>query len=389
MLSRWIGRIVVIIILLLLTAPLWSYLWWLFSPSTPVPLTIIDKTVPNEEYFEHKAFNWILHYEKIVKPEDKEFYSYVTDYFGFDPREHPKALWRDWDYYSKTQLDSIADNTELFYITDTYGVYYNEWILDRDKTEHSPLIYGGMRRNEVYVLEQVINRGKPVIAEFNTFASPTYGYVRNRAQQLLNVDWTGWTGRYFHELDSAKNPELPRWLVRGYMEQHGGEWPFEGPGLAFVHESERIEVLDPDFGTINNPMPKIEVPQSFADYYNTVNQVDYPYWFEVTHPRELTDAQSMGRFYINTTHEGDSLLASMGITNVFPSMIKSRGGKTWYFCADFADNLVPYGTSYLKKIHWISGLMYTGAPLDRNKFFWRFYRPMMTKILQDQGIIPE
>ncbi|MGB0166085.1 MAG: hypothetical protein ACPF8V_04455 [Luteibaculum sp.] len=352
-------------------------------------VTIIDKTVPNEEYFEHKAFNWILHYERITKPEDNKFYSFITDYWGFDPREHPKAVWRDWDSYSKNQLDSIANRSDLMYITDTYGVYYNEWILNKYKTEHSPLIYGGLRRNELYVMEKIVEQDKPLYAEFNTFASPTGGYVRERAQELLNVKWTGWTGRYFHELDSAKNPELPRWLIQGYMEQHNFEWPFEGPGLAFVHESERIEVLDPDFGLINDPMPVMEVPEDFADRYGTITSVIYPYWFEVTFPRQLTDAKSMGRFFINTTPQGDTLLKSMGIPNVFPSIIKSRGGKTWYFCADFADNLVPYGASYFKKIHWIRGLLYTPAPLDRKRFFWEFYRPLMTTILEENEILPD
>lgn len=386
MLRKLIVNLIVILFFLVLLAPLWSYVWWLLTPKTEVGLTIIDKTVPNEEYFEHKAFNWVLHYKKVVQP-GGDFYSYVTDYFGFDPREHPKAKWRDWDYYTQRQLDSIADNTKLLYITDTYGVYYNEWILDRNKTEHSPLIYGGMRRKEVEVLSKVIEQDKPVIAEFNTYGSPTGGYVRNRAQELLNVDWTGWTGRYFHELDSAKNPELPRWLVRGYMQQHGGEWPFEGPGLAFVHESERIEVFDEDFGTINDPMPVLEVSEAFSDQYGTVTAVDYPYWFEVTFPRKFTDAQSLGKFVINTTAKGDTMLASMGIPNVFPSIIRSRQGKTWYFCADFADNLVPYGASYFKKIHWLGGLLYSPAPLDRKKFFWSFYRPFMTKILEEQGIV--
>ena len=386
MLRRWLSRILVFLFFFILTAPLWAFVWWFLTPKTEVAITIIDKTVPNEEYFEHKAFNWILHYEKIVKT-DGDFYSYITDYFGFDPRENPKAKWRDWDYYDQRQLDSIADNTKLLYITDTYGVYYNEWILDKYKTEHSPLIYGGMRRNEIKVLEAVIERDKPVFAEFNTYASPTGGYVRNRAQELLNVDWTGWTGRYFHELDSAKNPELPQWLVRGYMRQHNNEWPFTGPGLAFVHESERIEVFTEEFDMLTDPMPRLEVSEAFADQYNTVSVVDYPYWFEVTHPRKFSDAESMGRFAISTTAQGDSLMASMGIANIFPSIIKSRQGKTWYFCADFADNIVPYGASYFKKIYWLGGLLYTPAPLDRKKFFWAFYRPMVTQILREQQII--
>ncbi len=388
MVSKWLSRIIGFFILLLIFAPLWSYLWWYLSPNHPVQVTIIDKTVPNAEYLEHKAFHWILHYQRVTRPQDDAFYSFETDYWGFDPSDHPKAKWRDWDFYTEAQLDSIANHTDLLYIADTYGVYYNEWILKKYQTEHSPLIYGGMRRNELQVLERVVAQDKPVYAEFNTFASPTQGYVRTRAQQLLNVAWTGWTGRYFDELDTAKNEELPRWLVQGYIRQHGGEWPFEGKGLVFVNESNRIEVLDPDFGLVANAMPSLEVSEDFAAQYGTVEQIDYPYWFEVTYPRDLTDAVSMGRFSINTTSRGDSLFKSMGISKTFPAIIKSRHGKTWYFCADFTDNIVPYGASHFKKIHWVRGLLYSNAALDRQRFFWEFYNPMVTTILREQDILP-
>lgn len=348
---------------------------------------MIDKTVPTEDYFEHVSFNWILNYEKIVKPGGR-FYVFNEDYYGFDPREHPTPLARDWRRYSRRQLDSIADTTHLFYITDTYGVYYNEWVLDTLLTEHSSLIYGGMKRNEVYVLEKIINQGKPVWAEFNTFASPTSSYVRNKAEKLLNVDWSGWTGRYFEELDSARNPELPKWLVRGYMEQHNNQWPFEGPGLAMVSEHGRVEIFDPEVH-IDDPMPYIEVDEDFANYYGTERRVAYPFWFEVTFPREGSDAQALGQFYLNTLPKGDSLLASMGISNTSPAIIRSRQGLTYYYCADFADNLVPFSSSYFKGIHNFDRFLYTNENLDRSKFFWLFYRPMVTRILQDYEIIPK
>lgn len=376
-----------ILFLLLVFSPVWSYIWWVNSPSYEANITMIDKTVPTEDYFEHVAFNWIMNYEKLVQPGGR-FYLFNQDYFGFDPSQHPQPIAHDWRNYSRRQLDSIADTSDMFYITDTYGVYYNEWILDTLLTEHSPLIYGGLKRNEIYVMEKIIKADKPLWAEFNTFASPTGGFVRRKAERLLNVEWSGWTGRYFDELDSGINEELPKWLINGYMEQHGGVWPFEGEGLAMVSEGGRVEIFDPG-KEIDDPMPFIEVDEDFAEYYDTRVRVPYPFWFEVTHPEKGSDAEQIGRFYLNTLPSGDSLLATMGITNTFPAMIRSREGKTWYFCADFADNLVPFSASYFKGIHWLDFLMFTAERLDRSRFFWHFYRPMVTRILEDYGFIPD
>ncbi len=377
--------IIRVLFLFLVFSPIWSYIWWTTSDEHPINVTILDKTVPSEDYFEHIAFHWILNYEKLVDHSNR-YYIFNQDYYGFDPREHPKPIARDWRFFSRNQLDSLADTTELLYLTDTYGVYYNEWILDSLLTEHSPLVYGGLKRNEIRVMERVVDQGKPMWGEFNTFASPTGGYVRQRAEELLNVNWSGWTGRFFDELDSTKNPELPKWLIRGYKEQHGGRWPFEGPGLAFVHESERIEVFDEEVH-VSDPMPHIEVDTVFSEHYGTRERVPYPFWFDVTYPRAGTDAESMGVFRIETLPSGDSLLASMGIENTFPALIKSRDGLTWYFCADYADNLVPYSASYFKGIHYLDFLLYTTEPLDRSRFFFHFYRPLITTLLDELGFL--
>jgi len=41
-----------------------------------------------------------------------------------------------------------------------------------------------------------------------------------------------------------KNPELPKWLYRNYMLQHGGAWPFKNDGIAFVNLNDQVVVLE-------------------------------------------------------------------------------------------------------------------------------------------------
>ncbi len=51
-----------------------------------------------------------------------------------------------------------------------------------------------------------------MIAEFNTFGSPTSKQARKEMSDMLGVDWTGWIGRYY--LDLSQGSEIPNWAVK-------------------------------------------------------------------------------------------------------------------------------------------------------------------------------
>ncbi|KFZ32501.1 hypothetical protein JS44_03895 [Anoxybacillus flavithermus] len=75
-------------------------------------------------------------------------------------------------------------------------------------------MYGGLTEQEVDRLHEAMFEGnKTLIAEFNSFASPTDPSVRNKFYALLNVEWTGWIGRYFPKLE---NDEVPVWVKENY-----------------------------------------------------------------------------------------------------------------------------------------------------------------------------
>jgi hypothetical protein len=80
-------------------------------------------------------------------------------------------------------------------------------------------------------------------------------------------------------------------------------------------------------------------------------------------------------------------LHARGLPARFPAVTRrtaTGGGVAWYFAGDFADNPVdarpvPF-VGYLGFRHFIEGLKL--APSE-TAFYWRFYVPMMEKILRD------
>ena len=65
-------------ILILLLLP---FLIWQISPQKNLDVLIIDKTVPDDSFREHKGIVWALKYNKYVKNNNKE-YDLKTDYAG-------------------------------------------------------------------------------------------------------------------------------------------------------------------------------------------------------------------------------------------------------------------------------------------------------------------
>nr|MBP7496839.1 hypothetical protein [Bacteroidales bacterium] len=273
-----------IIAILIITLPFWSWLFWYLQKPKVINIMIFDKTVPVLKRNEHRSFNWVLTHHKYVKP-DKNLYDINKDYKGFFPLEPAKSEkyeLHDLENFTETQIDSTADALDMFYYTDSYGVYYNEWYRHRNETEHSEYIYGGLSDNECTLIEKMVERKKLIISEFNFFASPTPYILRKRMEQLLDIRWTGWTARYFDLLDTVKNPELPRWVVKLYKEQHNYKWPFKKAGIVFVHIDNTIEILENETN-LTQETPYIYTNDYAQKKYNLPHSIHYPYWMDITY----------------------------------------------------------------------------------------------------------
>jgi hypothetical protein len=365
-----------------LLLPLILWLLWIIKPSHKANIIVMDKTVLTKYALEHRAFDWVLDHRKYLKP-NGDFYSPQRDYLGFFPLDNGRFLINDLSKLTEKQLDSLSTCSDMTYFTDTYGVYDNEWYEKKDLAEHSEKVYGGLDKNDVLYLKKMKEKKKLILAEFNFFATPTSNTERAEAEHLLGLKWSGWTGRYFEQLDTLKNPELPKWVVRLYKEQHRDKWPFTKPGIVFIHSDETIAILEKETNL------KFEVPlvKSFSygvEKFSIPKEIRYPYWFEITLSTD-TNNRVISYYELSPNETGDSILHHHNIPPIFPAAFENTGASPYYyFCGDFTD--VPIHKTFDKIIgmEYLKMFVLNESDLnDRTPFFWRYYLPMTSKILDN------
>ncbi|GAB4332382.1 MAG: hypothetical protein Kow0037_09840 [Calditrichia bacterium] len=370
-------KIITALLVLLLLTPLWMWIAWLLQEKSPFKLVIIDKTVLNTEAREHRSINWILNHLKLVKA-DSSFYEIEKDYYGFFPKPQKKFEIHDFKNWPDEKLTRLADSCDAIYVADTYGIYTNEWYLEKWETERSRLIYGGMQQNELELLKKFKDRRKLIVMEFNSIALPTSRRIRTAVDTLFGVQWSGWVGRYFDLLDTLKNPELPRWVYRNYKAQHGNRWPFKSGGIVLVRWDDTIEILDAD-RDLEEEIPVIYATPQLRKEYGTVSEIKCAYWFDIV--SNTGDNEVLANYQIHTNSRGDSILRRYKIPTSFPAVLRHTDGyRFYYFAGDFADNPIRMSYAHYRGVEYFDFLFYTTAPLDRRWFFWGFYRPLVQTI---------
>lgn len=374
-----------LIIPALILFPLVMLLGWYFTPKKKLVVAIIDKTVLTQDCQEHISLSWILNHNRFTKTPTKS-YRNGSDYFGFFPKDNEKYRLKGLERFSSDQLKQLSNDADVAYFTDTYGIYRNEWYSQQQNTERSNLIYGGMSAQDVEFLQDMKDRHKLIITEFNTIGSPTNADNRNKFEKMFGMHWTGWTARYFDSFDTTKNKELPHWLVGNYKKQHGQRWPFHKAGLAFVSNDDQIVVLE-DSTHLTDPVPHIISFGYGQKVLSLPERMKYPFWFDIISP-SLAVNHAVSRFDISLNAAGRAELKKNNIPTTFPAIImhKDKDYQFYYFSGDFCDNPIGMGTSYLKGISLFRWLFYNSDdPAERKSFFWTFYRPMMTHILAENA----
>lgn len=359
------------------------WLAWLITPNTRLVLAIVDKTVLTKKGQEHISLNWVLNHEKYTKTSEKA-YEVSHDYFGFFPDDNEKFRLKGLERFPYSKLDQLSRDADLAYFTDTYGIYNNEWFGNGDAQERSGILYGGLSDKDIYFLEQLKKRNKLIIAEFNTIGSPTAYRNRKKFEEMFRMKWTGWTARYFENLNIRENKEIPGWLIRNYKNANRGSWPFKKSGIAFVNDNNEVVILEQDTH-LTDAMPHIITSEKYRDEFSLPERIKYPFWFDVIVPDTIIN-KPVSKFQISANENGLSRLKEAGIPLSFPAVLKHSGDdyKFFYFSGDFADNPVSLGSSYFSGIGFFKGLFYDKRNvMERGSFFWNYYKPLLTKILKD------
>ena len=372
----FIGLLVFILLL-----PVWMWLGWVFTPNTKLVAAIIDKTVLTREVQEHISFNWILNHQRYTKT-SKKAYESAHDYYGFFPLSDEKFELKGLERFSSNELVQLSEDADLVYFTDTYGIYNNEWY--KGKKGPYGIVYGGLSNKDVEFLSLMKAKNKLILTEFNTIGSPTRLENRARFEELFAIKWTGWTARYFDNLDIEVNKEIPLWLIDNYKKSHQGEWPFKRSGIAFVNDSEKVVILE-DTTHLTNPMPHILSKLYAMENLGVPEKIKYPFWFDIILPQPAIN-QTVASFKISANQKGLAELEKFGIPSEFPAVTMHKGEdySFYYFSGDFSDNPINLKTSYFKGIRFFKGMFYNeNDPTERAGFFWNFYRPMLSNILKD------
>lgn len=371
-----------VIIFILILFPFLLWFMWKISASTQLNIFIMDKTVASSKCPEHSAFNGVLSHEKYVK-ENSKLYSMVEDYFGFFPKEKSVFSIRDLEKYSDKKLDSLADLYSMAYYTDTYGLTKNEWSGKKEQSAFSMKLYGGLDDNDLNFLAKMKEKNKLIIAEFNFLAKPTTDAVRVKAESLMNINWTGWTGKYFADLETTEDSEIPGWIVSLYEIQNQGMWPFKKSGIIFVNNfTLKIVVLE-NIKDLDFDAPKIITSKSGQESYDIPYETAFSGWFDITYPT-IGSQEIISYFRITTNKHGDSVMIKNKLPRVFPAIIKNKPGNIYYFCGDFSDNTVNLQFAKFACIPGIARFLSDKNNIsDPSSFYWNFYYPMMKSILND------
>ncbi len=373
-------KTILIILVILVLIPLISWLVWGFNSGKPLNIMILNKTVLSLERKEQSTLFWFLIHNKYTKPDGKA-YNMNKDYFGFHPLRPEKTRKYVVNRVKLTEIDKLSGDYDMAYLADTYGVFFNEWYRGRNINDKGTLIEGGLNNNDYLFIKKMLELKKLVIAEYNFFALPTDDLVRRRAEELIGIQWSGWIGRYFDNLNIERNKTFPIWIVELYNSKNEADWDFKGAGIVLVNEiTKDVIVLEAD-KHLESPVPEIQTAEIGQSKFKVPANINFCQWFEISYSEKNN---TLAEFKLHINLEGKPLLDKYNLPSRFPAVIESGSeAPFYYFTGDFTEYPVKMFTARLAGINLLKGLFYNNKPANPAQFYWTYYQPMLTEILEN------
>jgi hypothetical protein len=345
-------------------------LWWIEKP-TKLEVVIINKTAHDQSFQEHSGITWLLNHLRYVKEENMK-YQKDLDYYGFFSDSQNKT-------YTIRDLPPSMENIDVFYIGNLYGVYEDDLEFIEETT--SPLIYGGLNEEEWQSILTRISSQKrsTLIMENNVFSTATADYVQEDVSEYLQLDLSGWSGKFFDELDPLINEDIPQSLLLLNEKVFKTAWNYRGAGFVLVNEqTEQLQVLL-DEHYLGDGI-NVKFTEAGLEKFKLNNEYIYTDWFTIVTAKRPEDV--IAEFSWNLTDLGIEELKRLNIPVEFAAIIGQNrsSSQNYFFAGNFSKNNKVPNFYQLKGLSKLKSVFNWNLSAEE-KFFWQLYVPVLTTIL--------
>ncbi len=368
---------VTLLVIVLFTSPIWiSHLVWRLRPILSLNLLVVNYTVPDDTFRNHKGLFWLLNHRRILGPHQSGIWRTEKDYVGFDPSNTGSAV----------RLSQInIDQYKWLYIINAYGVYSQdlekEKMFDSFQADIHGMLFGGLSIDDAIEVSSFVERGGSIILEFNSLTGSTEHSARKIIEPIANVKWSGWSGRFMEQLSEAV--DFFPWFKEVYKINYPKASLPSGPGMIFVNENQRMLVLKGQPFEQSAPFLTL-TPSGNRWFKGPVGFPPYYDWFSIVEPQK--GAEVLAEIVMPYPADWSEQLKNAGLPLTVPLLTRTTINKSnrIFLAANIcvADDFPPR--------HELAGLEKLSAVLHRRKdrldpgpTYWQFFVPVMGKILSN------
>jgi hypothetical protein len=371
-------KVFAIVVLIILVVPLLGYAGWLLKKGQPLEVFVVNKSMTDFRRSENRALNNILIREKIFTSANRT-YDLTIDHYGL--------LWNKGDYRIKfprlNELEYMAEKADMIYYADASGILTSQ-VRDIKKDEPDMVEYGGLNNSDYTLIRYFFEKGKPLVAECTFFSPPTESLVRFNIEKLTDIYYVGWIGKCVKDLADEADMRLGFDWKERYTEYTGNQWTAHGPGVVMINtEARRILVLS-EGEDIKISEGFIYSSEAGIEKYSLPSRVNYDGWFTVLHEGRNN---VLSNFQLNPTDIGKETLNEFGIPETFPALIHVED-HFYYLAGDFGKCR---SGDFFHQVMVLGPVRNAIRSKSRgaSSFYYSYYAPLMTKILNDALLIRE
>lgn len=344
--NRFFLSLALLTLIAIAAVPFLGWIAWSLAPERNLDVLVYNSTVFTADRRQHQAATLMLDHLKV--PFDGD-----VDYVGAEPGGLSFGTWPD-------------TPPGLVLLADAYGVYVNERAeLDEEGSIRISQTFPANRADDVAAWSEA---GSVVMGEFNILHEPTDPATSEVLQEMFSIDATGWTGRFFDDLQDASEP---------LQELHGRAWAYEGPGILLVGANAGDRGLDPVVEVLLPEHLDELAPTVSGDLMDRGREIDLSYksWFALVETIGNADTDLWIELPVNQA--GREILDELGIPTVSPFVVWN--GDTVYVAGNVSTTSADFPA---RKISGALNVLEWFPASEGAQMFYRVYAPLVTELVE-------